>query len=207
MNDQLLQWVKETRESAHQFDNTWDVDAVTWQDIDESSIVFEIGSFKGRWALQMAERYNPILYCFEPQSWCYQVTYEVLKDYNAHVYNFGLGYTEERIPMAEFGTDGCSFIRSTREIGEGEIRDIDRVCTYLKIDHIDLCLINIEGFEYILLPYMMERDIKPQKLMIQFHDYNGHDRELEMRELLAYNGYRVIWDYGKMLSAWELMNA
>lgn len=203
MNDQLLQWVKEAEQAAIQFDNDWDVDAVTWEDIDHSSIVFEIGSFKGRWALQMAQRYNPVLYCFEPQNWAWQVTCEVLKNYNANVYNFGLGYTEERIPMGEFGTDGCSFVRGTRDTGTGEIRDIDRVCAYLHINHIDLCLINIEGFEYILLPYMMERNIKPQKLVIQFHDYDGNGKEAETRELLAQNGYDILWDYGTVLSAWE----
>lgn len=204
MNDQLDQWVKEAQQSAVQFDNDWDIDAVMWNDLDSNSVVFEIGSFKGRWALQMAQRYNPTLYCFEPQNWCYRVTREVLKNFNANVFNFGLGVQNEKIPMGEFGTDGCSFVRGTRGLGMGEIRDIFEVLGVLQVENIDLALVNIEGYEYILLPYMMAKNIKPQKLLIQFHNYDGRNREQETRELLVKSGYRVMWDYGTVLSAWEL---
>ena len=54
--------------------------ALDWP-IDENSIVFEIGGYEGRWSLQMAEKYNPRLYIFEPQDWARERCREKLKDY------------------------------------------------------------------------------------------------------------------------------
>lgn len=200
---QLAQWVKEAKESAERFDNEWDRLAVHWP-LTSESIVFEIGSFKGRWAYQIATRYNPRLYCFEPQGWAYEVTWEVLREFtNAWVYNFGLGVVPGNVGMVNTGTDGCSFVPDDSK-GEDRflIEDIETFTSEnLKGADIDLCLINIEGYEYTLIPCMMEKNIKPRWLMVQCHG-NPTDYQ-KLRDLLG-QSYNVLWDYGMTLTAWEI---
>lgn len=195
--EKIAQWVKETKESAERFDNEWDRLAIHWP-LTSESIVFEIGSFKGRWAYQIATRYNPWLYCFEPQEWAYQVTWEVLREFKkARVFNFGLGNQSGTLKMSKAGTDGCVF--SDNGEGEFSIEDIEWMVTEPEMA-IDLCLINIEGYEYTLIPYMMQKNIKPRWLMVQCHG-NPTDYQ-KLRDLLS-QSYNVLWDYGTTLTAWE----
>lgn len=199
--NQLEQWASETRQAANNPEHEWDKLAIHWPGLNEQSIVFEIGSYKGRWALQMAERYNPELYCFEPQGWACNVTKHVLQKYNAHVFNYGLGVENAIMPMGEFETDGCSFLRDTRRHGVGEIRDIVEFIASFDIPVIDVCLINIEGYEYELVPYMLANEIKPKNLMIQFHGEALQD--LVLRKLIGLD-YVNVWDFGQTLACWKL---
>lgn len=197
--NQLEQWASETRAAAANPEHEWDRRAIDWPGLNSDSVVWEIGSFKGRWALQMAQKYNPRLYCFEPQEWAFRVTSHVLRDYNATVFNFGLGEKSGRFAMGEFGTDGCSFLRNTRNVDDGVIHDIALVIRSLEIEQIDVCLINIEGYEYELVPYMLEQNILPRYLMVQFHGEALQD--LVLRKLIE-TKYNLYWDYGTVLGCW-----
>ena len=200
MTAQLEQWASETRAAAANPEHEWDRKAIDWPGLNSDSVVWEIGSFKGRWALQMAERYNPKLYCFEPQEWACDVTRYVLRDFdNVIVRNCGLGVRDELLPMGEFGTDGCSFLRNTRNKGEGYIRNIVDVVRESGVKQIDICLINIEGYEYELIPYILEQKILPRYLMVQFHGDAMQD--LLLRKLIQ-TEYNLYWDYGKWLACW-----
>lgn len=84
--------------------------------------------------------------------------------------------------MGEFGTDACSFINTgpdSREQGNGLIRDYAIVAEELEIDHIDLMIMNIEGYEFELLPYLMELGLLENidRLIIQFHLGFGNDSD------------------------------
>lgn len=204
--NQLAQWVKEAKESAERFDNEWDRLAVHWP-LTSESVVFEIGSFKGRWAYQIATRYNPRLYCFEPQGWAYQVTKNVLEGYNAQVFNFGLTAHGGACLLENYGTDGARFwvgadyATAQKNLPEVPSYSVDHFVTESGVGKIDLCLINIEGYEYTLIPYMMAKNIKPHWLMVQCHG-NLADYQ-KLRDLLS-QSYNVLWDYGMTLTAWEI---
>lgn len=195
----INQWVSEARQAAANPEHEWDRKAIDWPQLDETAVVFEVGSFKGRWALQICEKYNPFMYCFEPQEWACRVTRDVLKNFNARMFNFGLGASNAMAPMAEFGTDGAKI---APDGVEGEyiisIRDISQVLIQIGvgINEIDLMLVNIEGGEYELLPYMFRQEIFPEVLMVQFHGepYDALRKKIE-RE------YDILWDYGRTLTA------
>lgn len=194
-------WTSEAKKSADTYDNVWDKLAVNWPILDENSTVFEVGSYKGRWAYQIAKRYNPRLYCFEPQGWAYETTRKLLKDSNAQVFNYGLGTLDGRYPMTKYGTDGCSFTREsfkTEFNGDGEIKEIAAAIENLHITSIDLMLINIEGYEHILIPYMLDNGIVPNILMVQMH---GNDKKTVEKVNSIYNN--LLFDYGGTLRAWQ----
>lgn len=199
----IQQLVQEAIAAADNPEHAWDRKAIEWPHLTSENVVFEVGSFKGRWALQIARLYNPRLYCFEPQAWACDVTAEVLADYNAQVHCYGLGTYNGQRQLGEFGTDGCGFLANTRETGQGQVRDIAEVLPELGVASIDLMLVNIEGYEHILLPYMLECGIAPDILMVQVHEIGGYTDE-QLRGVLLRNGYTPLWDYGRVLSAWKM---
>ena len=189
----IEQWAAETRQAAAEFHHEWDRLAVEWDGVlHKHSIVIECGSFKGRWALQIARRYRPYLYCFEPQEWAAATTKTVLdrERLDCMVLPFGLWSKDEALPFFNQGTDGCT---------GGEMREIGRALGNLGIESIDLMLINIEGGEYTLIPHMFKQNIFPQRLMVQFHE-GEYDN---LRELIEQH-YTILWDYGRTLAAFEL---
>lgn len=197
----VTQWATEATLSAATFNYPWDKRAIDWPvlTLTDNPTVLEIGSFKGRWALQIAERYNPRLFCFEPQAWAAKTTAQVLDGYNAQIFNYALGDREAVLIMGRYGTDGCSFVDSEGQQGNGAMRDIAAVLPELGITTIDLCLVNIEGYEHILLPYMFDKGIFPELLMVQMHG----EGQGKLRKKIARH-YRPLWYYGRVLSAWQL---
>lgn len=198
---QLAQWVQEARQAADHLDYEWDALAVNWP-LAAESVVLEVGSYKGRWALQIARRYNPHLYCFEPQQWACEVTRRVLAGFEkAQVFNFGLADRDGDGVLFNAGTDGASLVQPGGEMEDIALQEATAVLNDLNIKRIDLALFNIEGYEYTLLPYLFNCGVFPLRLMVQCHDLPGRDYR-DLHDLLAVH-YRPLWNFGTMLSAWE----
>lgn len=201
----LTTYVAETRAAAANIEHEWDRRALEWP-LTPESVVVEVGGFKGRWALQIAERYNPHLYVFEPQPWAADVCREVLRPYrNAQVFAYGLGTHSAVLAMGNWETDGCSFIAESDGHKSAWMREAVAGLAELELFHIDLMLMNIEGYEYILLPYLLDQGIVPQRLMVQWHT---HATTAQARDTLLARmdeDYRRLWDYGPMLMAWEAL--
>lgn len=183
-------YVAQTRAAAANVEHEWDAKALDWP-LTMSSVVVEVGGYTGRWALQIAERYGPRLFVFEPQTWAADICRAVLGK-RASVYNVALGDQDATLPMGGYETDGCSFTKPGDQLGQ--MREIGSMFAQCQItDRIDVMLMNIEGYEYTLLPYMFSQGIRPRWLMVQMHD--------TMIEHL--DGYHVLWSYGRVLTAWE----
>lgn len=193
----LETFVNDVKAHAARLDNEWDERAVEWP-LTATSTVVEVGGYCGRWALQILERYNADVFVFEPQCWAFEVCRAVLGD-RAFVFSYGLGIEEGHFPMGKTGTDGCTFVAGSD--GDGQMREIGAAFRELDIAHIDLMLINIEGYEFTLIPHMFAQGIFPHTLMVQMH---GSDEQTDaLRALLAAH-YAPLWDYGYVLSAWRL---
>lgn len=189
--------VAEAKAAAATIEHPWDQAALDWP-LDSSSVVVEVGGYKGRWALQIVERYAPRLYVFEPQPWAYATCKAVLRD-RATIRPYGLGTTSGIFAMGDWETDGCSFAKAGEHVGR--LEEIGQAFADLGITHIDLMLMNIEGYEYTLIPHMIARDILPDRLMVQLHGADHLNTTLDM--IMMFTGYRVAWTYGTVLTAWE----
>lgn len=194
--------VAEVKASAADPVYVWDRKALDWPDLTPDSVVVEVGGYKGRWALQIAEHYHPRLYVFEPQPWAFATCEAVLGD-QATVLPFGLGAISDMLPMGEWETDGASFVKHGEHYGL--IREISRAFKDHTITTIDLMLMNIEGYEYTLLPHMLSKGILPKRMMVQFHPFADQDGMAlaHIHAALDQLGYRIVWTYGVMLTAWE----
>lgn len=200
-HERLGQLIAEVRDAAATPEHEWDRRALDWP-LTRDSVVVEVGGYKGRWGLQIAERYAPRLFVFEPQPWAAAVCRAVLKG-KALVLPYALGVSAGVALMGEWETDGCSLLKAGAE-HQVEMVEIGATFRQLAITHVDLMLMNIEGYEYVLLPHMIEHGILPQRLMVQFHEYEAGPSATEsVFALLASAGYQVAWTYGAVLTAWE----
>lgn len=188
-------------------EHEWDVKSVEFP-VTEDSLVVEIGGYEGRWALEMCKRYNPRMLVYEPQDWAFMKCKEALKEYHpkAIVLNFGLGTKTAWMEMGQWGTDGSSFIHIDATKPTGESRTVDAAQALHSCGEIDVMLMNIEGYEFQLIPYLVEKGImkRVKYFMCQFHTFEDADeaKYLALRELLG-KTMAVEWDYGKVLTCWR----
>lgn len=124
-------------------------------DLNETSLVVDVGAYEGKWLRDMRERYGCRCVGFEPL-------------------NFGEveGATIHRKALStKTGRTKISSSRDASSIGEGdlEIETLD-AADFFK-EEIDILQINIEGHEYELVPYLLQAGLlsKVRRLQIQFH--------------------------------------
>jgi hypothetical protein len=72
---------------------------------------------------------------------------------------------------------------------------------------VSLCQINIEGYEYDLLEYLIETNKiqKLERIIIEFHGENMKDciqRRKKIQDNLHGLGYEKLWDYDWFFEYW-----
>jgi len=185
-------------------EHEWDLRSVDFP-LTRTSAVWEVGGYEGRWAQAIQDRYQPALYVFEPQAWAFAKLQDRFRGAsNVRIFPFGLGERYAELPMSEFETDGASFNRPpSRAAGLGKLHEIAHVASLLHVAEIDLMLVNIEGYEFVLIPHMVHVGLLPRRLLVQMHPF-GEFSEAGLRAVLG-QCYRLVWDYGHILTAWERM--
>lgn len=189
-------------------EHEWDQKSVQFP-LTKAGVVLDIGGYKGRWAKEIAQRYSSKIFVFEPQEWAFQIAKTELQEFDTvTVYNFGLGVESGKFEMEEFETDGASFIlgRSTRQqSGDGTLEEIAGWLYANHFDKIDLVMMNIEGYEFKLIPYMIEKGImqRVKYFMCQFHlkDWTQEEEYEAIRKQLG-EFMDIHWDYGQVLTCW-----
>lgn len=196
--------VSEDRVKTWQEVNGDETLALDWP-IDENSHVWEIGGFTGRWAKQMAEKYNPFINIFEPQVWlCDRLQDEFRNNHKVFIHPYGLWTHDTLMTLWEHDTDGASVM-----LGSGRT---SKVCSFLNIlrdwsGRVDVCLMNIEGAEYVLIPHMIGLGLMADVRFFwcQFHPGLVYHGELQMA--MIRNGmertHKILWDYYPTAVAWE----
>ena len=186
--------------------NDWDAKSFDWP-INSDSVVVEIGGYKGRWAKEIASRYNPHLYIFEPQQWAYEICRNELVGSKAYVFDCALVFDDSVVStIGDFGTDGASLVKSGHANNSVvKTMNIGEACSLLKLTDIDLLLMNIEGYEFTLLPHMIETGMlnKIRYLMVQFHMFASSELEYNFLKIEIEKTHRKLWDYGPTLIAWD----
>ena len=181
--------------------------ALDWPGVDESSVVWEIGGYEGRWALQMAEKYDPLIYVFEPQDWTADKIREKLAGHNAKIRQFGLWTHGGEMQIHDYGRDGASLLKPDGPDGRAVlVTDVYRIFLKAEVEQIDVCLMNIEGGEFVLLPYMIGMGMMEhiRYFWCQWHTFvpAAAEKWLRLRQMLD-RTHDMIWDCGVTAQAWE----
>lgn len=172
--------------------------------LNENSIVFELGGYKGHWTKAIYEKYHCFLYVFEPIKEFCDVMENAFRDlHKIHVYNMGIG-VKTLDSLINVSADGSSIY----DKGASEtikIKSLEEFCKENSIEIIDFMQINIEGGEYDILEWLIESgNIKRiHVLQIQFHnrkELNSKQRmrsiqkELEKTHVLEWAFRPYVWD-------------
>lgn len=199
--------------------NEWDERSFDWPVYGEARVM-EVGGFEGRWVSEMGRRYSGDFHVFEPQLWAHprlraEWRSKALPFNRLHLHPFGLGVRAERLPMRGWGTDANSFLKTDafyqrhpgegrRDEGEGELLPVGKVLDSLQLDEIDVTCMNIEGYEFVLLPEMYRLGLlsRLRFVAVQFHDgYDVEYDEGDVRAMFAHT-HDLLWDYPGTLTAW-----
>lgn len=143
-------------------------------DLPANSNVVIVGAYKGITMELIDELYHPeLIIGYEPQPWAFKVALEVVMAHgNMEVYNLALGDKAQLVEMGEWETDACSLVNKGPQARKhGQAMMVPADWSLSLINHIDLMIMNIEGYEYTLLPYMRAHDIlrKTERLAVQWH--------------------------------------
>lgn len=181
--------------------------ALDWPGVDDDSIIWDIGAYEGRWVLQMAEKYNPLIYAFEPQDWACKKIEEKLEGYNAKIFQFGLWTHGGEVTLTDYGRDAGTFMQpEARDKRAALVVDTYSFFIHERIEQIDVCLMNIEGGEFVLLPYMIGMGMMPQikYFWIQWHLFvqTASEKWLRLRKMLDVT-HEMMWDCGSTAQAWK----
>lgn len=146
-------------------------------DLNERSIVFDIGGYLGDFSEEISRRYNSRIYLFEPSKEFYLKCVDRFSDQdNIRCFNYGISDRDSTVALSS-GDDGSSTRkeRTTKTLGSEsvELRSFESVYSELGVSEIDLMKINIEGGEYDLMPHLITSNLVQmvRNVQVQFHDF------------------------------------
>lgn len=178
--------------------------ALDWP-LNEDSHVWEIGGFEGRWAQQIWDKFHCNITIFEPQLWAVEKMKERFKGIDKiEIRPYGLSIQNMEMYMSNYFTDGAKMggHKEPREVGKFvDYREVFSEVPY----EIDLCLMNIEGAEYTLIPDLIMTNAIGfiNYFWCQFHPDNENDDRhvgIILNMLLT---HEIMWSYYPTAVAWK----
>lgn len=192
--DQFHKWFE-----AHG-DETWRVQYALTRD----SLVWDVGGYKGEWARQIVERYDPHVWIFEPiPQFAAQIRSQFQANPKVRVFCFGLGAATETVRMTQAENESSSFRGASETMVDVEIRDILAFLDQQQVAAVELIKINIEGGEYELLDRILDASAAARfgDIQVQFHNWYPHARKrrrairqrLQSTHALTYD-FPFVWE-------------
>ena len=175
--------------------------------LNENSVVFDLGAYDGSFAEEIINKYNPKVYCFEPiNEYTELLKTKFVDNDNVKIYNNAIS-NKNGIDKMYFNGNSSTIHVKTNNVIEINCITLDRIMKDNNISKIDLIKINIEGEEYNLLEYMISKNllIYCNNIQVQFHiiinDYiNRYENivmELNKTHELTYR-YPFVWENWKL---------
>ena len=175
--------------------------------LDQSSIVLDLGGYRGQWASDIFARYGCKVYVFEPvKGFADAIMRRFEKNARIQVNAFGLGGSS-RSENINLNADGSSTIRAGKSIESISIVDVASWMESNIAGDVALMKINIEGGEFELLERMLEKNLihRVKNFQIQFHDVfpGARERMRSIQGALA-KTHRATYSYEFIWENWEL---
>ena len=175
-------------------------------ELNNDSIVFDLGGYEGQWASDIFSKYWCFIYVFEPvEKFFNKIEQRFSKNEKIFVHQFGLSNDNKKEKISIDGDSSSSF--KTKDVGEyGKYIELVSAIDFIKkheISIIHLMKINIEGGEYDLLEHLVETGFINNiiNIQVQFHDFvpnaklrmNKIQQELSKTHSLTYQ-YPFVWE-------------
>lgn len=177
-------------------------------DLNEKSIVFDVGGYKGEFAADIFCKYNATIYVFEPiQSFFETIKHKFINNQKVKMYHFGLAGKDEEMQISMSDNSSSVFLKTE----DSETIQLKSIVNFIKennIQTVDLIKLNIEGGEYELLEALIENDLIGifKNIQVQFHDFlleNGKERMHKIQENLS-KTHETTYQYEFVWENWKL---
>jgi FkbM family methyltransferase len=180
---------------------------LNYEDLNEKSIVFDLGGYEGQWSSDIFAKYCSYIHIFEPvEKFSQKIENRFSNNPKIFVHNFGLDSKDGEvfITVDEYNS---SIIRNVSS--KAEKIKLRRASTFIKenlINNIDLMKVNIEGGEYSLLEDLIDSGcIKLiRNILIQFHDFvpDAENRMKKIQSKLS-ETHNLKWQYSFVWESWQ----
>jgi FkbM family methyltransferase len=180
-----------------------------YPNLNENSIVFDVGGYVGDFAERIHEKYGCYVFLFEPHPAFYETCLKRFTENEKIIpLNYGLGNKEGIFDLSD-SVDGSSFSKHQHEEKDFikcRSAEFFSVLEELDISHIDLMKINIEGGEYQLLQHILQNDKATlvSEYQTQFHKLNNDSKALRtnIQEQLS-KSHKLTWHYYFIWENWK----
>lgn len=195
-SEELSKWFSDNGDQTHNLNYP----------LNEESVVMDLGGFKGIWASQIINLYNPNVYIIEPIYDYYNYMVSKFAHTNkVKLMNVGIS-DEDKEDIIFINEDGSSF-NSSGKPEKVKLLTMKSIFNEWNLKKVDLLQINIEGHEYLLLENLVNEDIldKFKYIQIQFHqgieDYIS--RRDSIHKKLLDRGFKIRFNYLFVWESWE----
>lgn len=176
-------------------------------DLNNDSMVFDLGGYEGQWTSDIFSKYQCEIYLFEPfLNYTQNIKQRFQKNNKIKIFGFGLGKEDKRMLLYS-NDDASSVFKKEGSSFEIEIRKASSFLKDNNIESIDLMKVNIEGGEYDLLDELIEDGsiLMIKNLQIQFHDFvpNAYARMKAIHTSLSAT-HTPTYQYEFVWENWEL---
>ncbi|MES2964569.1 MAG: FkbM family methyltransferase [Bdellovibrionota bacterium] len=173
----------------------------------KSSLVLDLGGYRGDWAAEIFEKYGCRIFVFEPvSSFAEGIRRRFSGQNEIRTFDFALA---GRNGTTEIGLDENSSSEFAAEASKKtviQLKDIAEFFNTQNVTSVDLMKINIEGAEFDLLDYMLDRGLTDRiaNLQIQFHNFvpAADSRRESIRSRLA-KTHDVTYDFPFIWENWR----
>jgi len=195
--EEFDRWISDKGDQTHRLN----------YELDENSIVFDVGGYKGDWTTSILQKYKSKIYIFEPVHEFYEIIQSRFKgNPNIQTFDYGLGAADGNLEIS-ITKDSSSVFNSE---GTKEVINMQSAVKFIRdnnIDNVDLIKINIEGGEYDLLEDLAKHDMLStfKNIQVQFHRFipDCIERRNEIRESLS-KTHELTYDYEFIWENWKL---
>jgi FkbM family methyltransferase len=132
--ESLDRWFKDNGDKTHRIN----------YDLNENSIVFDIGGYDGGWSSDILEKYNCNIYIFEPIKEYYDIIVERFYGNNkVRVFNFGISNKDEEVYISNNTASSSIHIEGNHK-EKIILLNINTFIENESLNSVDLVKINIE---------------------------------------------------------------
>jgi len=187
----------DTQWRAENGDNTYRIN----YNLNNESVVIDLGARHGNWSDLIKQKYNPKIYCFEVvPEFCNQ-----LKNKGYNTFCFAVSNKKEKIKLGVFESEASIFY--TESDFECDSISASEIFNIIENNHIDLMKINVEGAEYKILNELIDnKNIdKVDNIQVQFHlfDNSENDEYKKLSEKLS-KTHEISWRFPFVWENWTL---
>lgn len=176
--------------------------------LNNDSIVFDVGGYEGTWAEDIYNKFQSTIYIFEPvPEYAENIKKKFANKHKLLTFPYGLSDKNYDLDITLNDDNSSFYIKKGGAVIKTQVKEFsEKLLAELGVSKIDLMKINIEGAEYDLLNHMIDNGtIKlVDNLQIQFHNFvpDAIAKRNAIREQLKQT-HKETWCYEFVWENWS----